>query len=422
MSLARPAAPNPTAPRHREARSAVVIQEPRGKPWRLMRLDECTEIVSGSTPSTSVAAYWDGDINWATPKDLGNLEGPSINETPRKITQAGLDSCGANILPAGSVLFSSRAPIGHVAINTVPMATNQGFKSFRPNPKLLVAGYLYHWLRCNRAYLESLGNGATFKEVSKAVVARIELPVPPLPEQRRIAAILDQADALRAKRRAALAQLDEMAQAIFVDMFGADGFKAPKTSAEPLGGVVQKATIVTYGIVQAGEEFEGGVPYIRTGDLVNGQIRLDGLRHTDPTLAAKFARSRVRAGEIVMSIRATVGTTALVPAELDGANLTQGTARIAPGDRTDRRYLLEFLRSKSTQEWIAKQVKGATFREITLQRLRELPVAVPPLNLQQKFGKRVSVLQRQLELSQSSLAELDSLFASLQHRAFRGEL
>jgi type I restriction enzyme S subunit len=133
-------------------------------------LGSCCEIVSGATPKTGVPEYWDGDVLWATPKDLSDLEGKYIHETPRKITQTGLRNCAASLLPAGSVLLSSRAPIGHVAINTNPMATNQGFKSLVPRHDRVDAGYLYYWLRANRSFLESLGNGATFKEVSKNVI------------------------------------------------------------------------------------------------------------------------------------------------------------------------------------------------------------------------------------------------------------
>jgi type I restriction enzyme, S subunit len=92
--------------------------------WAMVRLEDCTEIVSGATPSTSESAYWDGDICWATPKDLSALDDAYISDTPRKITRSGLQSCAATVLPPESILFSSRAPIGHVAINTVAMATN----------------------------------------------------------------------------------------------------------------------------------------------------------------------------------------------------------------------------------------------------------------------------------------------------------
>lgn len=387
--------------------------------WPTAALSEVAEVVSGGTPKSSVKEYWGGDIPWVTPKDLSDLTGAYIKETPRTISNLGLDKSSANILPANSVLFSSRAPIGHVAINAVPMATNQGFKSFVPVPDRLDSKYLYHWLKANRSYLESLGNGATFKEVSKAVVSAVEIPLPPLPEQRRIAAILDHADALRAKRRETISRLRELVQSAFVDCFGNP---EPGWKVRPLADVVDPSTIVTYGIVQAGDEFQAGVPYIRTGDIVDGEIQTNKLRHTDPAIASKFSRSAVDAGDIVMSIRATVGTTAMVPPCLQGANLTQGTARIAPGRSVEGLYLLEYLRTSSTQQWIQRQVKGATFREITLSKLRELPVLVPDKATQRRFVDFASQVAATQTGAGSSNAELDSLFSSLQSRAFRGEL
>lgn len=183
-------------------------------------MGEVAEIVSGATPKTGVADFWGGDVPWATPADLSKLNGAAyISATPRNLTQAGVRGCATRILPAGSVLLSSRAPIGHVAINTVPMATNQGFKSLVPSPDL-DAKFLYHWIKSKTVYLQSLGNGATFKELSKRTVEQIQIPFPPLPEQRRIAAILDHADALRDKRRRVLSLFDPLVEAIFRSMFG----------------------------------------------------------------------------------------------------------------------------------------------------------------------------------------------------------
>jgi type I restriction enzyme, S subunit len=265
-------------------------------------------------------------------------------------------------------------------------------------------------------------SGTSQPQIIRQNIVRVEIPLPPLAEQRRIAEVLDRAEALRAKRRAALAQLDLLTQSLFLDLFGDPATNPKRWPVQQLQEVVKEGTIVTYGIVQAGEEFPGGVPYIRTGDIVDGEIVTAGLRHTDPVIAAKFGRSRVEAGDIVMSIRATVGTTALVPPELDGANLTQGTGKISPSVKTDRLYLLNFLRASGTQHWISLQIKGATFREITLTRLRELPVAVPPITLQREFARRVTAVEALKTAQRASLAELDALFATLQYRAFRGEL
>ena len=385
--------------------------------WATAALGDVCNIVSGATPRTSERSFWGGSILWTTPKDLSDLDGAYLDRPPRTITEEGLKSCAASLLPRNSVLLSSRAPIGLVAINTVPMATNQGFKSLVPDRRKLDSKFLFHWLKSRTSFLQGLGNGATFKEISKAVVERIEIPLPPLDEQRQIAAILDKADALRRKRERALDLLDSLTQSIFVETFG-----QRRDSMLELKDVVKKGTIVTYGIVQAGPEYPGGVPYIRTGDLIDGSIKLDGLRRTDPMIAARFSRSRVEAGDIVMSIRATVGTTAVVLPELDGANLTQGTARIAPGPNVQPNYLIEYLRSEKIQRWIAAQVKGATFLEITLGRLRELPVAVPPMHLQKKFSDTVERLRdtRAVCIEQATLT--NSLFSSLQSRAFAGTL
>lgn len=281
--------------------------------------------------------------------------------------------------------------------------------------------YLKKFLRSGPAlaYYEGKLRGSTARRRSlpAEVFLALPIPLPPVDEQRRIAAILDHADALRGRRRQVLAHLDTLARSIFRAMFAGSTWPG-----EPLSAIVQAGTIVTYGIVQAGDEFDGGVPYIRTGDIVAGEIVTAGLRHTDPAIAARFQRSAVSAGDIVMSIRATVGTTAVVPSALDGANLTQGTARIAPSDRAIGSYLLGYLRSDPAQRWIHAQVKGATFREITLGRLRELQVPLPPVSLQHQFAKRLACVNSQTAHTRRALEVDDQLLASLQARAFRGGL
>jgi type I restriction enzyme S subunit len=157
------------------------------KGWPIRKIEDVADIVSGATPRMDNESYWDGDVNWVTPKELSGLESIYIGGTERRITRQGLESCAASIFPPGSVLFSSRAPIGHTAICTVPMATNQGFKSFVPRPNVMESHFLLFWLRLRRSFLEGLGTGATFKEVSKAVVARIDICVPPFDLQSQFA-------------------------------------------------------------------------------------------------------------------------------------------------------------------------------------------------------------------------------------------
>ena len=148
------------------------------------KLNEIGKIIGGATPKSKKKEYWNGKICWVTPAELNKLDDIFINTTLRKITDNGLKNCSASLLPANSVLFSSRAPIGHIAINTVPMATNQGFKSFIVDKTIVEPIYLYYWLNCNRKFLQSMGVGATFKELSKNLISSIKIDLPTLSEQR----------------------------------------------------------------------------------------------------------------------------------------------------------------------------------------------------------------------------------------------
>lgn len=175
--------------------------------WKTVKLGEACKIVNGATPSTSVEANWGGPHCWITPAEMGGLSDPYVGETRRTLTDAGLADCSASLLPAGSVILSSRAPIGHVIINTVPMATNQGCKSMIPRGDL-DAKFLFYFIKANVPLLESLGTGATFKELSGGKLASVEIPLPPLSEQKRIVALLDEAfagiDEAKAKAEANL--------------------------------------------------------------------------------------------------------------------------------------------------------------------------------------------------------------------------
>jgi len=389
--------------------------------WQVTRLDQCARIVGGSTPKTSVKDYWDGEIYWATPKDLSNLESPNLEGTPRRITKAGLDSCGAEVLPEGSVLFSSRAPIGHVAINCVPMATNQGFKSFVPDPEKLDAKFLYYWLRKNRTFFNSLGNGATFKEVSKAIVSRIEIPLPPIAQQKRIAAILDRAEELRGLRRQALAALDAIAQSIFLEMFGNPTDNPHQFPIKRLIEIVDPNRPISYGILMPGADQDSGVLYVRVVDMKDGGIELANIRRTTPEISNAYRRSLLKPYDVLLSIRGHVGRLAIVPSALNAANITQDTARLAIKD-AEPTFVCECLRTASFQRWMVKHTKGVAVRGINLGDVKQMPIILPPLNLQQEFARRVEAIEQLKTTHRESLAQLDALFASLQHRAFRGEL
>ncbi len=187
--------------------------------WEIYRLSEIGTIVGGATPSTFNVAYYGGNIPWLTPKDLSNFHGRYVDRGERNITEDGLKSCSAQLLPTGSVLFSSRAPIGYVAIAKNPIATNQGFKSVIPNPDKVECLFLYYLLIYNKGNIEAMGSGTTFKKVSGATMKNIEVVIPSLEEQKRIAAILGALDDKIELNRRINANLEQQAQTLFKQWF-----------------------------------------------------------------------------------------------------------------------------------------------------------------------------------------------------------
>ena len=174
--------------------------------WKRVKLGEVCEVVGGSTPDTKEPSYWSGEIPWATPTDLGRLAVNTITATERYITQSGLNSCSTRMLPVGAVVMSTRAPIGHLGVAGIELCTNQGCKSFVPSDDV-DSLFLYWALKKSVPAIQALGSGATFTEVSKSALQRFEIPLPPLPEQRRIVARLDQQMAAVEKARAAAEEM-----------------------------------------------------------------------------------------------------------------------------------------------------------------------------------------------------------------------
>lgn len=388
--------------------------------WKKLRLDQISRIVGGSTPSTERTEFWDGTIAWTTPKDLSNLEGSYLDASSRTITEAGLQSCAAEVLPPNSVLFSSRAPIGLVAINRIPVATNQGFKSFVVQHEIADAKYLYHWLKTNRSYLESLGNGATFKEVSKAIVSRVEIPVPPLAEQKRIAAILDQADSIRRKRQQALRLTDEFLRSVFLDMFG-DPVTNPKgwprMSLETACSWVVDCPHTTPRWTEAGEIC------LRTSNLGDGIFIWDDKRYiSEDQHVERSRRLELECGDIVLSREGTVGIAAIVPA---GTRMSMGQrlVQLRPDDQFMlSQFLLRLILWVLDPTRIRQVMVGSTSKHLNVGELRKLNIICPPLALQKTFDHVGCYTLQTRERQLLATAEADTLFQSLQRRAFTGQL
>lgn len=387
--------------------------------WPQTTLGEIADIVSGSTPKSGVPRYWDGAVAWATPTDLSRLDGKHLDKTDRTITDAGLNECSARLLPPGSVLFSSRAPIGLVAINTTPMATNQGFKSFVPRPEVN-ADYLYWWLRANRRQLEDLGNGATFKEVSKAVVSRVQFPLPPLAEQCRIAAILDKADSIRRKREQALTLADDFLRSVFLEMFGDPGdnpMNHPVETFESLLSIPLRNGIspASRGTVTArvltltaitGDRFDGS--YAKEGKF------LEPISVKDTVSTSDFYICRGNGSPDL------IGKGFYSDQDIPGTAFPDTMIAAKPNPK---KVTPAFLESIWNGPFVRNQIREAarttngTFK-INQTAAGAIKLPVPPLEAQQRFQMIVDRVAR----SKEKLAYGADLFPAVSQRAFAGDL
>ena len=187
--------------------------------WEEKRLGDLATIISGGTPSTSVSEYWNGNIGWITPADLSNYQYRYISQGKRNISTMGLEHSSACLLPKNTVLLSSRAPIGYVAIASCELTTNQGFKNLHCNKKQADFKFMYYWLKQNSAVLKSFASGATFPELSSSRIKRIKARFPDITAQRQIGNILSAYDDLIENNNKRIALLEKVAQELYKEWF-----------------------------------------------------------------------------------------------------------------------------------------------------------------------------------------------------------
>ena len=376
---------------------------------RLVEIQECCNIFNGSTPSRNKKEFWDGDISWFTPKDLSGLESKYIEDSPEYITKEGYNSCSTTLVPIGSLLFTSRAPIGHIAINKKEACTNQGFKTLVPKDGVDVE-YLYYVLKKNVPQLQDLGNGATFKELSKATISKFKIPLPPLDQQKKIAAILDAADAYRQKTKALIEKYDELTQSLFLDMFGDNNGDLTKLGKviKTVGGGTPSKDIERY--------WNGEIPWASVKDL-----KSDRLNKTQDSITQSgvdnSATRVVPKGSLIVATRMAVGKATIC--EMDVA-INQDLKAIEIIGEINTTYLLYLFKSK--ESYFDSVSSGATVKGIKIEHIMNLNVNLPDYSNQNQFAERVQAIEEQKAQAEASLTQAEDLFNSLLQRAFKGEL
>jgi type I restriction enzyme S subunit len=392
--------------------------------WPRQPIASLGTVTTGSTPRTSEEHFYGGDIPFVTPAELDQID-PIMNAA-RTLSESG--SQEARLLPEGTVMVCCIGSLGKVGIAGRTVASNQQINSVIFDPRLIWSRYGFYACRLLKSRLQTLAPATTVAIVNKSKFEQLEIPVPPLPEQRRIAEILDRAEALRVKRRAALAQLDELIKSIFFDIFG-DPITNPKRW--PRAPFTNLLTNIDSGwspvcLDRPVEDEEWGV--LKLGAVTwceynpsENKALPDNL-DPDPNL-------EVKPGDLLFTRKNTyelVAACALVqdtPPRLMMSDLIF-RLRLRHDAGIDPNYLHQLLIYPTKRREIQKLAGGSasSMPNISKAKLNTAQIEIPPLTLQQEFAYRISAVEKLKKTHEASLAELDSLFASLQYRAFRGEL
>lgn len=360
--------------------------------WEIKRLDEVATVQGGSTPSTDEDEYWGGNIPWATPTDLTELQGNTISDTEDKITEAGLESTSTHVLPPYSVLLTSRASIGKCAVNTVPMATNQGFQSLIPGEELNT-WYLYYVITEMAPYLESLGAGSTFSEISKREVQRVQIPVPPMEEQLRIASVLYNTGDLVETRSELIEHLGRLLTATRRRLFERGIDDGEIKSVETFGTVPAHWDIVP--LKEVADVIMGSSPksefYNSKGDglpffQANSEF---GLRTPTHDRWCSNPAKTANEGDILLTVRASVGELNIAPLE---CCIGRGLAAITPTS-VNREFLYHHLEFRA--RYLQSIATGSTFDSVSTGDIENLPIAVPPTETQKKIANTLESIQQE---------------------------
>lgn len=380
--------------------------------WIECTLDKLGEIVGGATPSTKCEDYYGGSIPWITPKDLSSFKGRYITSGERNITEKGLASCSAQMMPKDAVLFTSRAPIGYIAIASQSVCTNQGFKSIVVNEKADPL-FVYYLLKYNKDAIEAMGSGTTFKEVSGKTMRAVKVRIPlDVSYQKRIAAVLDSLDTKIENNERINDNLELQAQACFQELFvdNADPEWAIGTISD-LGAVVGGSTPS-----KAKPEYytETGIAWITPKDLSVNKSKFISHGENDITeLGLKNSSATIMPeGTVLFSSRAPIGYIAVAAGEV---TTNQGFKSIVPKPEIGTAFVYYFL--KHNLPIIEGMASGSTFKEVSGSTMKGVPAVIPDTDTITRFNDFCSPIfaqQRILEEQNQSLAALrDNLLPKL---------
>ena len=379
----------------------------------MARLGNIGTIITGNTPKTSDNRNYDSnDICFIKPSDIDDNELSDLCTSDYYISEYARDK--ARILPPQSVLVTCIGIVGKVGINALECAFNQQINAIIPNRKKCNYRYLAYAIQYEKPKLQNIANAPVVPILNKSQFSNIEIPLPPLDEQRKIAAVLDKVSDLIAKRRQQLDKLDEMVKARFVEMFGNKDYPHKE-----LISLIKEGAGLSYGIVQPGDDGTGDMGVLRPVDFIDGKIDTSSIKYIDRAIAKRFKKTELSGNELLITVRGTTGITALTDKRFFGMNVTRGIAVIRyDSDKINPVYLNSYLKTDESQRYIQEHTRGATLQQINLTDLRVQQILVPPREQQDQFATFVKQIEKTKTTISRSLEKLKTLKKALMQEYF----
>ena len=384
----------------------------------MARLDEIFDLQMGKTPSRNNADYWtDGQYDWVSIADLGSYQ-KYVEDTKERISALAVQESGIKSVPANTVIMSFKLSLGKTAITQEPVYTNEAIMAFIPTGKYAVLPDYFYYLFSAKDWTKGTNRAVMGTTLNKAILGAVSITVPPIDEQRKIAAILDKVSDLIAKRHQQLDKLDEMVKARFVEIFG-EPDENPKHWKEDelshhlkvIGGYAFKSDGFT----------DEGIPVLRIGNINSGHFLPVNMVYWPDDLA--LARYKVFPGDLVMSLTGTVGkddygNVCILGADYDEYYLNQRNAKLSIEKSLNKCYFSELLKFPGVKKRLTGISRGIRQANISNKDILTLRVPIPPIELQEQFGAFVEQTGKTKTTISRSLEKLETLKKALMQEYF----
>lgn len=384
----------------------------------MARLNEIFDLQMGKTPSRNNADYWtDGQYDWVSIADLGSYQ-KYVEDTKERISALAVQESGIKSVPANTVIMSFKLSLGKTAITQEPVYTNEAIMAFIPTEKYAVLPDYFYYLFSAKDWTKGTNRAVMGTTLNKATLGAVSITVPPIDEQRKIAAILDKVSDLIAKRQQQLDKLDEAVKARFVEIFG-EPDENPKHWQEDelshhlkvIGGYAFKSDGFT----------DEGIPVLRIGNINSGHFLPVNMVYWPDDLA--LARYKVFPGDLVMSLTGTVGkddygNVCILGADYDEYYLNQRNAKLSIEKSLNKCYFSELLKFPRIKKRLTGISRGIRQANISNKDILTLRVPMPPIELQEQFAAFVEQTEKTKIIISHSLEKLETLKKALMQEYF----